>query len=168
MRGRPADRTTAPSSTPSDPVTMPTSESVDKTVVQTSLRGRELLADPVLNKGMGFSLEERAALGLRGLLPAAVHSLEEQASRVYWQYSQVPDDMGKAALLADLHNRNQTLFYRVLLDHMQEMLPIVYTPTIGSVIQQYSRFFVRPTGVYLSIDASGALEQALANYGRAA
>jgi malate dehydrogenase (oxaloacetate-decarboxylating) len=115
---------------------------------------------------MGFTAEERSALGLRGLLPAAVHTLDEQARRVYWQYSQVPDDMGKAALLSDVQNRNQTLFYRVLVDHLQEMLPIVYTPTIGAVIQEYSRFFLRPAGIYLSIEQSGNLADALGHYGR--
>lgn len=135
--------------------------------LSTSLRGRELLRDPILNKGVAFTREERAALGLHGLLPPAVLSLEDQVRRAYWQYQQIPDDVGKAVLLGALQNRNLTLFHRLLADHLPEMLPIVYTPTVGTVIQQYSRDFRRPIGVYLSIDEPDAIRAALTNYGLA-
>ncbi|NEK56768.1 NAD-dependent malic enzyme [Geodermatophilus sabuli] len=131
----------------------------------TSLRGRELLRNPILNKGVAFPAEERSALGLHGLLPPAVLGLEDQARRAYAQYRQIPDDVGRSIMLWALLNRNQTLFHRLLLDHLADMLPVVYTPTVGTVIQQYSRDFRRPTGVYLSVDEPGSVRQALSNYG---
>jgi malate dehydrogenase (oxaloacetate-decarboxylating) len=131
----------------------------------TPLRGRELLSDPALNKGTAFPLAERVALGLTGLLPPAVLSLDAQAARAYQQYAEIPGDLGKAVLLGDLLSRNQVLFYRVLLDHLPEMLPIVYTPTIGTMIQRFSHEFRRPGGVYLSVDDPDGIAGTLRNYG---
>jgi malate dehydrogenase (oxaloacetate-decarboxylating) len=134
----------------------------------TSLRGRELLSDPALNKGTAFPLAERVALGLTGLLPPAVLTLDDQAARAYQQYSEITGDVGKAVFLGGLLSRNQVLFYRLLLNHLPEMLPIVYTPTIGTMIQRFSREFRRPGGVYLSVndtDDSDGLADTLSNYG---
>jgi malate dehydrogenase (oxaloacetate-decarboxylating) len=131
----------------------------------TPLRGRELLSDPALNKGTAFPIAERVGLGLTGLLPPAVLTLDAQASRAYQQYSEIPGDLGKAIFLDGLLSRNQVLFYRVLLDHLPEMLPIVYTPTIGTMIQRFSREFRRPGGVYLSVDDPDGIAGTLRNYG---
>ncbi len=134
----------------------------------TPLRGRELLSDPALNKGTAFPLAERVALGLTGLLPPAVLTLDDQAARAYQQYSEIVGDVGKAIFLGGLLSRNQVLFYRLLLNHLPEMLPIVYTPTIGTMIQRFSREFRRPGGVYLSVDDPDGLADTLSNYGLAA
>ena len=131
----------------------------------TSARGRDVLATPALNKGVAFPPAERAALGLVGLLPAGVLTLQEQAERAYGQYGAAQGEMAKYRYLAGLHSRNQVLFHRVLGDHLAEILPIVYTPTVGQAIQQYSRDYRRPGGVYLSVDDPGGIAEALGNYG---
>lgn len=138
-----------------------------ETATATGLRGHQLLRDPGLNKDDAFPPEERAALGLRGLLPAAVTTLDQQAERAYQQYARAADDLDKAVFLGALKDRNRTLFYRLLEAHLPEMLPVVYTPTVGTVIQQYSRDFRRPGGVYLSVDEPGTAEEALRAYGLA-
>jgi malate dehydrogenase (oxaloacetate-decarboxylating) len=128
-------------------------------------RGRDLLRDPRLNRGTAFTAQERAALGLEGLLPAAVLSLEDQARRSYDQYSAQPTDLSKNNFLAALHDRNQVLYYRLLEDHLKEMLPVVYDPTVAEAIERYSHEFQRPNGVYLSVDDIDGVETALLNYG---
>jgi malate dehydrogenase (oxaloacetate-decarboxylating) len=128
-------------------------------------RGRDLLRDPRLNRGTAFTAQERAALGLEGLLPAAVLSLEDQARRSYDQYSAQPTDLSKNNFLAALHDRNQVLYYRLLEDHLKEMLPVVYDPTVAEAIERYSHEFQRPNGVYLSVDDIDGVETALRNYG---
>ena len=116
------------------------------------LRGRAVLAEPRINKGTAFSAEEREALGLVGLLPPRVLTLEQQASRAYRQYLDQPTDLAKNVFLTALHDRNEVLFFRLLGDHLPEMLPIVYTPTVGEAIQRYSHEYRRPRGAYLSIE----------------
>jgi malate dehydrogenase (oxaloacetate-decarboxylating) len=128
---------------------------------ETTCRGYGVLSDPWLNKGTAFPESERAALGLTGLLPSRVLSLDQQAQRAYKQCSQQASDLDKNVYLTALHDRNEVLFYRVLTDHLSELLPIVYTPTIGEAIQQYSHQYRRPRGVYLSIDALDQIETAL-------
>jgi malate dehydrogenase (oxaloacetate-decarboxylating) len=128
---------------------------------ETTCRGYSVLSDPWLNKGTAFTESERAALGLTGLLPSRVLTLDQQAQRAYRQCSQQASDLGKNVYLTALHDRNEVLFYRVLIDHLSELLPIVYTPTIGEAIQQYSHQYRRPRGVYLSIDAPDQIETAL-------
>ena len=130
--------------------------------------GRELLRDPRWNRGTAFTIEERAALGLEGLLPVAVLSLDEQASRAYAQYQVQPTDLAKNDFLAALHDRNEVLYYKLLGDHLTEMLPVVYDPVVAQAIERYSHEFQRPDGVYLSIDDVDAVEAALRNYGLAA
>ncbi|MFP3126397.1 NAD-dependent malic enzyme [Ectobacillus funiculus] len=132
--------------------------------VETALRGAELLAVPLLNKGVAFTQEEREELGLIGLLPPAVLTLDEQARRAYEQFSSQPSDLHKNVTISALHDRNEVLFYRVLTDHLSEMLPIVYTPTVGLAIQRYSNEYRRPRGVYLSINDVSGMEQAFANF----
>jgi malate dehydrogenase (oxaloacetate-decarboxylating) len=119
---------------------------------RTTLRGRQVLADPRINKGTAFSDGERGDLGLIGLIPAAHFTLGDQVARVYAQYRAQPDDLARNVTLTALHDRNEVLFYRLLTDHLSEMLPIVYTPTVGRAIQQYSQEYRRPRGIYLSVD----------------
>jgi malate dehydrogenase (oxaloacetate-decarboxylating) len=128
---------------------------------ETTCRGYNVLSDPWLNKGTAFPEPERAALGLTGLLPSRILTLDQQAERAYKQCSQQASDLGKNVYLTALHDRNEVLFYRVLTDHLSELLPIVYTPTIGEAIQQYSHQYRRPRGVYLSIDTPDQIETAL-------
>jgi malate dehydrogenase (oxaloacetate-decarboxylating) len=128
---------------------------------ETSGRGYSVLRDPRLNKGTAFTESERAALGLTGLLPSRVLTLDQQAERAYRQCTQEPSALGKNIYLTALHDRNEVLYYRVLTDNLSELLPIVYTPTIGEAIQRYSQQYRRPRGVYLSIDAAGQIETAL-------
>lgn len=135
--------------------------------IETSLRGRELLADPLLNKGVAFTQEERRELGLNGLLPPCVMSLEEQVSRVYEQLKNQPDNLRKNIALNDLFHRNVVLFYRLLSEHLSELLPIVYTPTVGQAIQLYSHEYHCPGGVYLSIDDIEGMDKAFENLGLA-
>ena len=127
--------------------------------------GREVLQDPRRNRGTAFTAAERVALGLEGLLPAAVLSLEDQTHRSYEQYSAQPTDLAKNEFLAALHDRNQILYYKLLGDHLKEMLPVVYDPVVAQAIEHYSHEFQRPNGVYLSIDDIDGVERAFRNYG---
>jgi malate dehydrogenase (oxaloacetate-decarboxylating) len=115
-------------------------------------RGHAVLTSPMLNRGTAFTAAEREALELTGLLPEAVSTIEGQLARVYGQYRRQPDDLAKNLYLANLRDRNEVLFYRLLADHIAEMLPIVYTPTIGTAIERYSYEYGRPRGVYLSVN----------------
>jgi malate dehydrogenase (oxaloacetate-decarboxylating) len=132
---------------------------------ETSCRGYHVLSDPRLNKGTAFTGAERAALGLTGLLPSRVLTLDQQAERAYRQCSQQPSALGKNIYLTALHDRNEVLYFRVLTDHLSELLPVVYTPTIGEAIQRYSHQYRRPRGVYLSVDAADQIETALRDSG---
>ncbi|MER6225281.1 NAD-dependent malic enzyme [Streptomyces sp900105755] len=133
--------------------------------LETTARGRAVLSQPRLNRGTAFTPEERRMLGLVGLVPPAVLTLEQQAERAYQQYAAQPTDLAKNVNLTALHDRNQVLFYRLLCDHLDEMLPIVYTPTVGKAIQRYSNEYRHPAGVYLSVDAPEEIEGALAAAG---
>lgn len=111
-----------------------------------------ILTNPLTNKGTAFTLEERAKLGLTGRLPAAVETLDEQAKRAYEQLSRYEKPMEKYIFLDQLHNRNEVLYYRLLTDHIAEMLPIVYDPTVGDAIKQWSRDYRRSRAVYLNVN----------------
>jgi malate dehydrogenase (oxaloacetate-decarboxylating) len=130
-------------------------------------QGREILRDPRRNRGTAFTSEERVALGLEGLLPQGVSSLEQQARRSYEQYSAQPTELAKNDFLAALHDRNEVLYYKLLEDHLTEMLPVVYDPVVAQAIERYSHEFQRPNGVYLSIDDVEGIERALQSYGPA-
>ena len=127
------------------------------------VRGPELKDDPLLNKGTCFTLDERDAFGLRGLLPPAVSSPDDQAQRSYENYLNAGDDVGRYLFLAALQDRNETLFYRLLGEHLEEMVPIVYTPTVGKVCERYSHIYRRPRGVYVSSGDRGRVAEVLAN-----
>jgi malate dehydrogenase (oxaloacetate-decarboxylating) len=131
----------------------------------TRLRGQQVLNDPRLNKGTAFTLSERHDLGLVGLLPPRVLTLDDQAARAYAQYRSQPTDLAKHLVLSALHDRNEVLFYRVLTDHLREMLPIVYTPTVGEAIENFSHIYNRPRGVWLSIEHSDQIGTSLAATG---
>jgi malate dehydrogenase (oxaloacetate-decarboxylating) len=133
---------------------------------RTTLRGRQVLADPRINKGTAFSDDERAALGLVGLIPAGHLTLEQQARRIYAQFLRQSSDLARNVLLNELHDRNEVLYYRVLTDHLSEMLPVIYTPTVGQAIEHYSHEYRRPRGVYLSVNEPELIEQSLRAFGR--
>ncbi|MEX2302043.1 MAG: NAD-dependent malic enzyme [Bryobacterales bacterium] len=130
---------------------------------ETKARGMAVLTTPLLNKGTAFSGEERKALGLTGLLPAIVSTLMDQAKYAYFQYQRLLDPLSKNVFLTTLHDRNEVLFYRLLSDHLREMIPIVNDLTVGMAMEQYRHEFRRPRGVYLSIDHPEAIETAFEN-----
>ncbi|MDA8435150.1 MAG: NAD-dependent malic enzyme [Actinomycetales bacterium] len=138
----------------------------EKKVWETRLRGRAVLTDPRINKGTAFTDGERDELGLVGLLPPRVLSIDQQASRAFRQYLDQPTDLAKNTFLTALHDRNEVLFFRLLGDHLPEMLPVVYTPTVGDAIQRYSHEYRRPRGVYLSVEDPDDVERALLASGR--
>ncbi|BEI90859.1 uncharacterized protein CcaverHIS019_0309290 [Cutaneotrichosporon cavernicola] len=131
---------------------MVTYEFKDKTPmpIRTNVRGSALLNTPSLNKGAGFSREERSIFGLEGLLPYDVHSLEKQCDRAYNQLKRQPTPLLQHVFLASMRDQNQILFYRLLQDHLRELLGIIYTPVAGEAVQQYSSLFRRPIGCFLS------------------
>jgi malate dehydrogenase (oxaloacetate-decarboxylating) len=126
-------------------------------------RGAALKDDPVLNKGTCFTLHERDELGLRGIMPPAVSTLPEQEERAYGNFLRAGDEVGRYLFLNSLKDRNETLFYRLVLDHLEEMLPIIYTPTVGKVCERYSHIYRRPRGVYVSTADRGRMADALRN-----
>ncbi len=130
---------------------------------EVAARGFAVLRTPEINKGTAFTVGERETLGLTGLLPPTVLTIEQQAQRAYQLYLREPDELAKYAFLSDLHDRNETLFYYLLVAHVEEMLPVVYTPTVGTAIQQYSHEFRRPRGAFLSIDKPEQIERSLRN-----
>jgi len=132
---------------------------------ETKARGMAVLTTPLLNKGTAFTVEERKDLGLTGLLPPAISTLDAQAKRAYIQYQRQPDPLSKNIYLTALHDRNEVLFYRLLSEHLREMVPIVNDRTVGLAMEQYRHECRRPRGVYLSIDHSDAIEEAFANLG---
>jgi len=130
-----------------------------------SARGLAVLGSPMVNRGTAFTPEQRRELGLTGLLPAGVSTLDGQLRRTYAQYSRQGSDLAKWVYLTNLRNRNEVLFYKLLSEHIEEMLPIVYTPTVGLAIEQFSHEFRRSRGVYLSVDHLDDVETALHNTG---
>ena len=129
-------------------------------------KGIGLLQDPALNKGTAFSERERDALQLRGLLPPRVFSQDEQLARVLENFRRKPTPLEKYIDLTALHDRNEALFFRVLVDNPDEMLPIVYTPTVGLACQQYGHIFQRPRGIFISAHDRGRVRDVLANWPR--
>jgi malate dehydrogenase (oxaloacetate-decarboxylating) len=132
---------------------------------ETKARGMAVLTTPLLNKGTAFTTEEREALGLTGLLPPVISTLEAQVACAYAQYQRLPDALGKNIYLTALHDRNEVLFFRVLSEHLREMIPIVNDRTVGLAMQQYHHECRRPRGVYLSIDHPDSIEEAFGNLG---
>lgn len=136
--------------------------------LETQVKGMALLSDPMLNRGTAFKRAERKELDLVGLLPSTETTLDEQVKRSYAQYEQQADDLSKNIFLTALQDRNEVLFYRLLSDHITEMFPVVYDPTIALAIEQYSHEYRRPRGVYLSIDHPEDIEESFRNFGAGA
>jgi malate dehydrogenase (oxaloacetate-decarboxylating)(NADP+) len=129
-----------------------------------STRGLALLRDPLLNKGTAFTEQERDALGLRGLLPAHVLSMEAQAERVLTNLRSLPDDLQKYVVLNALHDRNETLFFRVVCDNIDEIQPLIYTPTVGLACQRFGHIFQRPRGLFISVNDRGRFAELMGNW----
>ena len=128
----------------------PIAERVAEVVSPRIPRGMDLLDTPLLNKGTAFTEEERSQFGLHGLLPPLVETLEEQVVRAYEAYQRKDDDLERHIYLRALQDNNEVLFYRLLLDHIEEMTPIVYTPTVALACQQFSHIYRRPRGMFIS------------------
>jgi malate dehydrogenase (oxaloacetate-decarboxylating)(NADP+) len=124
----------------------------------------DLLHNPTLNKGTAFSEEEREALGLQGLLPPHVQTQDQQVRRIMGTFHQKPTDLEKYIHLLALQDRNETLFYRVVIDHLEQMMPIIYTPTVGQACQEYAHIFQRPRGMFLSARDGGRMAEVLRNW----
>lgn len=121
-------------------------------------RGADLTHDPILNKGTAFPEHERAELGLVGVLPPTASTIEQQLARVYENYRRQPDDLARYLYLVALQDRNETLFYRLLLEHLEEMTPIVYTPTVGLACERFSHIYRRARGLYVTPDDVGRMK----------
>jgi len=127
-------------------------------------RGVDLLHDPLLNKGTAFTDAERDALGLRGLLPPRVVTQEQQVERVLGNIRRKTSDLEKYIYLVSLQERNENLFYRVVTEHLEEMMPLIYTPTVGLACQKYALIFRRPRGLFISLEDRGRVRQILQNW----
>ena len=127
-------------------------------------RGRDLLFDPLTNKGTGFSLAERDELGLHGLLPCKVADLDEQLRRAYGNHQEARTPLDRYVHLAWLQDRNEVLFFRLLHERIEEMMPIVYTPVVGEACQKFSHIYRQSRGLYVGIDRKGHIAEVLRNY----
>jgi malate dehydrogenase (oxaloacetate-decarboxylating)(NADP+) len=126
--------------------------------------GMALLHDPLINKGTAFTEDERDALGLRGLLPPHVHTQEEQMARTLQQLRRMADPLDRYIALNALHDRNEALFFRVIGDHLDEMQPIIYTPTVGLACQRFGQIFQRPRGMFISANDRSRVAEMLRNW----
>ncbi|KEQ18414.1 NAD-dependent malic enzyme [Endozoicomonas numazuensis] len=139
---------------------------LDSNSIHTGLSGRMLLENPLLNKGTAFTFEERSELDLHGLLPPRVETLEEQCRRAYKSFVIKPTPILKHIYLRSLQDTNETLFYALVQRHLQEMLPIIYTPVVGQACQRYSDLYRRPRGLYISFPERDQIDAMLANFKR--
>lgn len=132
--------------------------------LKVKIQGKQVLTDPLWNKGMAFPFEERERLALRGLLPPRQVSMELQIKRFLAGLAELDDDVQRAMALNELHDRNETLFHRVLVDNIEELAPLVYTPTVGRVCQEFGDRFRRPRGMYFSTADRGCFNAMLYNW----
>jgi malate dehydrogenase (oxaloacetate-decarboxylating) len=132
-------------------------------VFETHLKGRALLQTPMLNKGTAFTAEERQKFELAGLLPATIESMDLQLKRAYQSYKKKTTDLGRHIFLRDLQDRDETLFYRLLSDHITEMLPIVYTPVVGLACQSFHEIYRHPRGLFIAYTEQDQLDAMMAN-----
>ena len=128
-------------------------------------RGVDVLDNPMLNRGTAFTDDERAQLGISGLLPSVVETPDEQVARSYEQFSACDSDIDRWVFLSNLHDANEVLFYRLIGQHVEEMLPIVYTPTVGTAIEEFSHLFRRPRGLFLNVKDVDGIERAFEETG---
>ncbi|XP_037310411.2 NADP-dependent malic enzyme [Pungitius pungitius] len=140
------------------------SEDKGKTFVYTKKRGYDVTRNPLLNKGMAFSLEERLQLGIHGLLPPCFNSQDVQLQRVLRNYDMKRDELDRYVFLMGLQDRNEKLFYRVLLSDIERFMPIIYTPTVGLACQKYGLIFRRPRGLFITIHDHGHISTLLQNW----
>lgn len=126
-----------------------------------SRTGRTLINDSMLNKGTAFTPEERVLLGIEGLLPPSTLTIDQQLERIYENYQRQPSDIDRYMYLAALQDRNETLFYRLLSEHVEEMTPIVYTPTVGLACQTFSHIYRKPRGLYITQAHAGRMREVL-------
>jgi malate dehydrogenase (oxaloacetate-decarboxylating) len=131
--------------------------------LEVHIHGQQLLDDPLLNKGSAFPREERREYKLSGLLPPHISTIDEQLARTYENYSQKESDIERYLFLTGLQDRNETLFYRLLQEHITEMMPIIYTPVVGAGCQRYSHIYRRPRGLYISYNDRDRIEELLDN-----
>ena len=131
---------------------------------QLPAKGVDWLHNPIFNKGTAFTEAERDTLGLRGLLPPHVQSMDEQVRRVMANFRNKSSDIERYIQLVGLQDRNETLFYRVVMDHLEEMMPIIYTPTVGKACQEFGHIFRRARGMYVSLNDRGNIEKVLQNW----
>ncbi len=127
------------------------------------LTGQAVLSDPLMNKGLAFTEEERSALGLNGLLPYGVANIEDQVSRRYANFCKLTGDLAKYVFLSSVQNRNEVVFYRLVLEHLEEMMPLIYTPTVGEVSLNFSSLFNSHRGLYVSYPLLNRMEEIIAN-----
>jgi malate dehydrogenase (oxaloacetate-decarboxylating)(NADP+) len=127
-------------------------------------KGVKVLHNPVVNKGTAFTGEERERLGLRGLLPPNILSQEMQVKRVLENLRSKPDDLERYIFLISLEDRNENLFYRVIIDHLEELIPLIYTPTVGKACQSFGHIFRRPRGLYICSEDRGHIREVLQNW----
>ncbi len=142
---------------------MATKQQVTQSGLPDVPRGMDLLERPRLNKGTAFTEEERSKLGLHGLLPPYVESLEEQVVRAYEAYKRKDDDLERHIYLRALQDTDEVLFYRLLLDHIEEMTPMVYTPVVALACQQFSHIYRRPRGLFISYPLRDSIPALLRN-----
>ncbi|NGX45974.1 MAG: NAD-dependent malic enzyme [Chlamydiae bacterium] len=133
---------------------------------KTDLTARQILEDPLFNKGTAFTEEERQELGLTGLLPFHVSTIEEQLERRYANFLAQPNEMAKFTFLSALQNRNETLFYRLVSKYVNEMVPLIYTPTVGDVSINYSMLYHEQRGLYISYPHRDRIEEIVNNFPR--
>lgn len=131
--------------------------------VSTTLKGKALLNTPLLNKSTAFTDDERREFEILGKLPIQVETLEQQMERAYEQYRRYTTDLSRHIYLYNLHERNEVLFYKLVSEHLEEMMPIIYTPIVGNAVKQFSREFRSPRGLYVSYPDRAEMENILSN-----
>jgi malate dehydrogenase (oxaloacetate-decarboxylating) len=131
--------------------------------IEINALGQSLLTAPKLNKGSAFNAEERQAFHLLGKLPYAIETLDQQVTRIYQQFLKKGNDLQKHVYLRSLHDTNETLFYKLVSQHLKEMLPIIYTPTVGNAVEQFSHEFRRPRGLYITYPEREHIDEVIEN-----
>ena len=132
--------------------------------IQISVRGKDIVSNPLFHKGTAFKTGERDRLRIRGLLPPRILNIHKQKERFLMALRELDSNIRKYMLLEDLHDRNETLYHRVLVDHMEELAPLIYTPTVGQACQEFSARFRRPRGMYFTAEDRGHMASMVYNW----